>query len=138
MQLRKYVHPHWLWSAGQAVVQFVRAPRNNRLYAIKLFATRDAYDDEKYLYVNFFPGFMPAVVQFVDNDDGSFTDPFGSPMAPCIVMEKGESLTERTMRRKSDIFTTVQARSLEHVRNIPVIQTRSWVYLIPNQRHGCR
>ena len=90
----------------------MRAPRNNHLYAIKLFASRAAYDDEKYLYVNFFPCFMPAVVQYVDNDDGSFTDPFGSPMAPCIVMEKGVSLTERTMSRKSDIFTSVQASSL--------------------------
>ena len=29
-------------------------------------------------------------------------------MPPCLVMEKGESLTERTMRCKNDIFTTVQ------------------------------
>ena len=87
----------------------MRAPRNNHLYAIKLFASQAAFDDEKHLYVNFFPGFIPTVVQFVDNKDGGFTDPFGSPMPPCFIMKKGESLTERIMRRKSDIFTTIQA-----------------------------
>ena len=95
--------------AGQAVVQFVRAPHNNHLYAIKLFASRSAYDDEKHLYLHYFPTFMPTVVQFVDNEDGKFRDPLGAPMPPCFVMEKGESLTERIMRCKNDIFTTIQA-----------------------------
>ena len=87
----------------------MRAPQNNHLYAIKLFASRAAYDDEKHLYLHYFPTFMPTVVQFVDNDDGSFLDPRGLPMPPCFVMEKGESLSERTMRCSSDIFTIIQA-----------------------------
>ena len=95
--------------AGQAVVQFVRAPQNNHHYAVKLFASRTAYEDEKQLYLHCFPKFMPTVIQFVDNQDGKFCDPTGGPMPPCLVMEKGESLTERTMRRKNDIFTTIQA-----------------------------
>ena len=97
-------------SAGQAVVQFVRALQNNHHYAVKLFASRAAYDDEKHLYLHYFPKFMPTVIQFVDNEDEHFCDPKGAPMPPCFVMEKGESLTERTMRCKNDIFTIIQAR----------------------------
>ena len=86
----------------------MRAPQNNHLYAIKLFASRAAYDDEKHLYLHCFPTFMPTVMQFVDNDDGEFRDPLGNPMPPCFVMEKGVSLTERTMHCKNDIFTIIQ------------------------------
>ena len=97
-------------SAGQAVVQFLRATQNNHHYAMKLFASRAAYEEEKCLYLHHFLNFMPTVVQFVDNDDGKFCDPKRRPMPPCFVMEKGETLAERTVRCKNDIFTTVQVR----------------------------
>lgn len=89
----------------------MRAPQNNVVYAIKFFASHSAFEDEKRLYLHDFPNFMPTVVQFVGNEDGSFRDPFNGYMPPCFVMEKGESLTERTVRMscKKDIFTIIQA-----------------------------
>ena len=107
----------------------MRAPQNNHLYAIKLFASRAAYDDEKHLYLHYFPNFMPTVVQFCDNDDGKFRDPKGGPMPPCFVMEKGESLTERTMCRKSDIFTVIQARPA-YAADSDYAVGASWVVLL--------
>lgn len=99
--------------AGQALVQFVRSPQTHQQYAVKLFASRSAFEDEKGLYLTCCRGlFMPAVLEFVDNEDGSFRDPAGNAMPPCFVMEKGESLTERTARCKNDLVTIVQVRSV--------------------------
>jgi hypothetical protein len=100
--------------AGQAVVQFVRATTGSRDYAIKLFANGSDYKDEKNLYQQSDLGeFMPNVAEFVDNEDGRFCDPHGNQMPPCIVMEKGETLTDRTRLCGHDVFTIVQVSSCE-------------------------
>lgn len=97
--------------AGQAVVQFVRAPQTNAQYAMKLFAGRAAYNAERSLFAtDDLRDFMPPVVEFVDNEDGAFRDPFGNPMPPCFVMERGEALQERTARCAHDFFTIIQVR----------------------------
>lgn len=95
--------------AGQAVVQFVRAPKTNAQFAIKFFLSRAAYTAERRLFaIDDLREFMPPVVEFVDNEDGAFMDPFGNAMPPCFVMEKGEALPERTARCNHDFFTTIQ------------------------------
>ena len=97
--------------AGQAVVQFVLAPQSNCQYAIKFFANRSAYNDEKQLYLTSeLAQFMPTVLEFHDNLAGTSTDPLGNPLPPCFVMEKGESLSDRTKRCEHDLFTTIQVR----------------------------
>lgn len=107
--------------AGQALVQFVRSLQTHQQYAVKLFASRSAFEDEKGMYLRCCRGlFMPAVLEFVDNEDGSFRDPSGNPMPPCFVMEKGESLTERTTRCHNDLVTIVQVRAVAAARCTPL------------------
>lgn len=102
--------------AGQAVVQFVRAPQTNDVYAMKLFTSRRVFEDERRLYLNSgLASFMPTVVEFVENEDGAFRDPHGGNMPPALVMEKGETLTERIHRCKNNIFTTIQVRDLSRI-----------------------
>ena len=36
--------------------------------------------------------FLPKLHTIIANEAGSFTDPWGHPMPPCIVMERGEPL----------------------------------------------
>lgn len=97
--------------AGQAIVQFVRCLQTQQHYAIKFFASYAVFEDERDLYRNCCRGqFMPAVLEFVSNQDGSFRDSRGNPMPPCFVMEKGESLAQRMTRCKNDMFTLVQVR----------------------------
>lgn len=79
---------------------------------MKLFASRAAYVAERSLFaIDDLRDFMPPVVEFVDNEGGEFCDPFDNPMPPCFIMERGESLRERTARCKHDFFTTIQVRS---------------------------
>ena len=49
--------------------------------------------------------------RYIDNMDSSVKDPFGGLMPPCIVMEKGESLQDRALNSRIDVFTAAQARS---------------------------
>lgn len=42
--------------------------------------------------------FMPDAVKFVANEDSSVRDPFGNPMPPFLVMEKGECLSEHSTK----------------------------------------
>eukprot|EP00892_Ulva_mutabilis_P012607 jgi/Ulvmu1/9719/UM055_0057.1 len=95
---------------GQAVVQFVRCRQTSQTYAIKLFASRKVFEDEKCLYEDWFSVAIccrPTVLEFIGNEDGSFRDPLQRPMPPCFIMEKGESLVERTLRIQNDLFTKV-------------------------------
>eukprot|EP00892_Ulva_mutabilis_P010008 jgi/Ulvmu1/737/UM010_0110.1 len=117
---------------GQAVVQFVLAPQSNCQYAIKFFANRAAYNDEKQLYLTSeLAQFMPTVLEFHDNDgacgDTIATDPFGNPMPPCFVMEKGESLSDRTKRCEHDLFTTIQIIG-QVARCLSELHDRGWVH----------
>eukprot|EP00892_Ulva_mutabilis_P012610 jgi/Ulvmu1/9721/UM055_0060.1 len=113
---------------GQAVVQFVRAPQTNDVYAMKLFASRRIFEDERRLYLNSgLASFMPTVVEFVNNEGGAFKDPHGGEMPPLLVMEKGETLTERISRCKHDIFTTIQILG-QVGRCLSELHSRGWVH----------
>jgi hypothetical protein len=98
--------------AGQGVVQFARRVDGNHcLFAIKFFADRRDYLEEVEVYHSSpLAHFMPRVWRTESNDDGSIRDPFGGPMAPFIVMEKGQSLQDRARQCRVDVFTAAQVR----------------------------
>ena len=103
--------------AGQSVVQFARRTDGSgtAFVAIKFFAKRAAYEEEAAVYRTSPPKlqrFMPAVVKYADNSDGALRDPFGNPLPPFIVMEKGDSLSDRCRNMPVDLFTAAQVASL--------------------------
>jgi hypothetical protein len=101
--------------AGQAVVQFACHTVSKLEYAIKLFVSRAAFNDESEQYTrryNPLVQFLPRLHALVDNQDGQFQDAFGRSMPPCIVMERGESLDKWVQRNKRamDTFTCMQVQ----------------------------
>lgn len=95
------------------MVQFAKDRRNDLEYAIKFYLSRSAFVDEASLYTergNPLGQFLPEVRNIVSNEDGAFVDAFGAPMAPCIAMEKGESLDNWSARSKDglDMITGLQ------------------------------
>lgn len=68
------------------------------LVAIQFFANRREYEEEV-ATLDALPRslrtFTPTVLETVANADNSITCPFGTPVVPFIVMEKGESLRDR-------------------------------------------
>jgi hypothetical protein len=104
--------------AGQAIVQFATEMHTEAEYAIKFFATREAFMDEAALYRddkhNPLQSMLPAVRDIIDNREGRFTDAQGEALPPCIVMEKGEALNIWSRRNKGglDHMTALQVRLL--------------------------
>lgn len=95
------------------MVQFARRTDGCGMepYAIKFFLQRSSYQEEADLYRVSCPKlrrFMPKVVKYVTNDDKRVLDPFGNPLPPFIVMEKGESLRDRARNNPVDMFTAAQ------------------------------
>lgn len=104
---------HCVAHAGQAVVQIVEERNSRQDFAIKLFLSKVAFEQEKKLYVD--PNlplgrFLPNLRMVVDSPEGGFVDGRGNPMPPCIVMEKGEALDVWVKRGESgiDMVTGVQ------------------------------
>ena len=56
--------------------------------------------------------FMPAIVKYASNEDGSMRDPFGNPLPAFLIMEKGECLSERERSSIGGVVTI--ARQIEH------------------------
>lgn len=103
--------------AGQAVVQIVEERNSRQDFAIKLFLSQVAFEQEKRLYVDpTLPlgGFLPKLRMIVESPGGGLVDAAGHPMPPCIVMEKGEPLDMWMKRGESsiDMVTGVQVRAL--------------------------
>lgn len=91
--------------AGQAVIQFAKDKQTHEEFAIKVFLSRRAFEDEARLYeADSCPlgHFLPQVRDIVPNRDAQLVDAAGSPLPPCIVMEKGESL-DVWMLRSADM-----------------------------------
>ncbi|NJR41840.1 MAG: hypothetical protein HC767_03455 [Akkermansiaceae bacterium] len=106
--------------AGQAVIQFAKDRRNDLEYAVKFYLSHSAFTDEASLYTdrgNPLGEFLPEVRNIVPNVDGKFVDAFGAPMAPCIAMEKGESLDIWSARSGSglDMITALQVCTVNAV-----------------------
>lgn len=111
----------WLQHAGTALVQFARGTKGTGLevYAIKFFVRRGSYDEEACMYQSFPPElrrFMPTVVKYAPNTNRKIKDPFGRPLPPFIVMEKGESLRDRAKNCPVDVFTAAQVLVLLTVK----------------------
>lgn len=102
------------------MVQFARRTDGTGLapYAVKFFLMRSVYEEEADMYRNSPPKlkrFMPKVVKYVPNADDTIVDPFGNPLPPFIVMEKGESLRDRTRDTPVDVFTAAQVLPPENL-----------------------
>lgn len=98
-------------------MQFATDIRTEREYAIKFFATRDAFIDEAALYSdsqNPLNKLLPRVREICDNVDGRVTDAVGEALPPCIIMEKGEALNIWSRRNKGglDHMTALQVSGL--------------------------
>jgi hypothetical protein len=58
---------------------------------------------------------LPKVDGFFANQDNpAFVDPSGHRLPPCIVMERGESLDEWSIRRKPDVWAAMPVRPPTH------------------------
>ena len=54
--------------------------------------------------------FLPQVEAVCDTSTDGLVDPQGRPLPPCIVMEKGESLQDWSVRAEPDLFTVLAVR----------------------------
>jgi hypothetical protein len=66
---------------------------------------------------------MPVLVECQRNESCAVQDPFGHPMPPYIVLEKGESLKERTRGIPIDVFTAAQVSPIVLVILITVSES---------------
>jgi hypothetical protein len=100
-------------SAGQAVVQFARRAGAEEEVALKFFVSRRSFDAEKAIYTNMeLRKLLPRLQGLHDNNDGTFVDPHGNPLPPCIIMERGESLDEWSCCRLPDMWAAMPVCSL--------------------------
>ena len=106
------------WRAGQAVVQIAEDVRSRREYAFKFFISPVAFEQEARLYED--PEqplgrFLPELRCILDKSRGNeLHDRTGTPLPPCIVMEKGEAL---------DLFTARSEDGLDMVTGLQVCST---------------
>ncbi|NJR42311.1 MAG: hypothetical protein HC767_06280 [Akkermansiaceae bacterium] len=126
-------------------MQFARGTQGTGLgaYALKFFAHRTTYEEEAHMYQTFpqeLRRFMPTVVKFAANRDHAITDPFGSPLPPFIVMEKGESLRDRAKNSRVDVFTAAQVHAPQTVLKCSAKQNGAgcWVSEYPVLLSGSR
>lgn len=101
-------------AAGQGVVAFAVGSEDRLGYAIKFFVAPPAFVAERQLYESRVLGaLLPKIEDVYDPADtpGRFVDGQGSPLPPCIVMERGESLNEWSRRAKPDVFQSVAVRA---------------------------
>lgn len=68
--------------------------------------------------------FMPSVAKYVDNVDEALKDPFGNTLPPFIVMEKGESLSDRARNMPVDLFTAAQVMLSQNFKKIQSTKPR--------------
>jgi hypothetical protein len=79
------------------------------LVAIKFFARANNFQEESEVYRSSpLRHFMPMVSLIERNSNGAVKDPFGRPLAPFIVMEKGQSLQEKLMNGRLDPYGAAQ------------------------------
>jgi hypothetical protein len=61
-----------------------------------------------------------AACSYVNNDDGQFRDKAGNPMPPCIVIERGEGLRDRSKMAAADRAGTAQVHLHSLCSSAPV------------------
>lgn len=103
--------------AGHALVQVVRHTRTHEEYALKAFAAPGAFHAEAALYTDPsgpLAAFLPRLRALLDNADGTFRDPHGHKMPPCIMMEKGESLAAWCRREEPNRLQIYEVWGAHH------------------------
>eukprot|EP00892_Ulva_mutabilis_P002164 jgi/Ulvmu1/11949/UM082_0028.1 len=106
---------------GHSVVAFATGAHDRLPYAIKFFAVREPFDAELAVrrdeIISTLAPHIKAVSDPYNTDamPGHPVDRFGRPLPPCIVVARGESLTEWSRRAKPDVFQAVAV--LAHVAN---------------------
>lgn len=97
------------------MIQFAKDRRSGLQYALKFFLSRSTFNDEAALYTddtNPLGQFLPHLrnIAGVEGHDPAIVDPDGTPLPPCIVMEKGESLDVWMQRNRGgvDMVTGLQ------------------------------
>lgn len=95
--------------AGQGLIQFVRGTHSGTPYAMKFCITPSAFQIERSVYGNAeLAHVVPRVAATVANADGSFADPDGTPMPPCIIIERGRAIDEWAARVKPGVPAVAQ------------------------------
>eukprot|EP00892_Ulva_mutabilis_P002162 jgi/Ulvmu1/11947/UM082_0026.1 len=108
---------------GSAVVAFASCMYDKNEYAIKVFAQRERFEAEAALRSRItLHAILPRAPLVHDPLDAasSRVDLGGRVMAPCIVMPRGESLTQWSRRAKPDVFlaATVLSQVTTQLRNL--------------------
>lgn len=112
--------------AGQGIVQFATGA-DGLDYAIKFYVHESAFAQEQALYkAPALRDILPPVAALFDNADGSLADAKGRPVAPFVIVEKGESLNEWARRRTPDFPTALTvllhvAERLEKLHAVRVV-----------------
>jgi hypothetical protein len=102
-----------LCAAGQSVVQLVEDRRTRTQYAMKLFLSKQAFQEEKNLYMDSsmpLGAFLPELHRLVEAPHEEFTDVFGGFLPSCIIMEKGDTLDHWIKNHRHDLITGLQVR----------------------------
>lgn len=73
--------------------------------------------------------FLPKVDAVCDGSNGKLVDPRGRPLPSCIVMEKGESLQDWSLRAEPDMFTSLAVRADHDLNLIRPCNACSLAYL---------
>ena len=93
-------------------MQFVRRLKSKNgttEYALKFFARVRHFQEESEIFrTSPLRRFMPSMSRMERNADGALKDPFGKPLAPFIVMERGEVIQERVKSGPVDTFIAAQ------------------------------
>eukprot|EP00892_Ulva_mutabilis_P002163 jgi/Ulvmu1/11948/UM082_0027.1 len=106
---------------SHSVVAFAKGAYDCLPYAIKFFAARERFDAELAVRRDETIAALAPRIQAVhdpskpDPATGPTSDRFGRPLPPCIVVARGESLTEWSRRATPDVFQAVAV--LAHVAN---------------------
>lgn len=108
--------------AGQGLIQFARGTHSGVPYAMKFCITPSAFNVERAVYGNReLAHVVPRVASTVANSDGALSDPDGTPLPPCIVVERGRALDDWAARHRPDVLAVAQVpRPLPAYSAVPV------------------
>lgn len=133
--------------ADHSVVALGTGAYDHLPYALKFFASRKPFDAALALHRRDSLKALAPSIQTVydpaaaDGVTAGSADRFGRPLPPCIVMLRGESLTEWIRRSSPDVFQAVAVRN-SHVKPAnaalrgPTVQLLP-VYVQECSRHVC-
>lgn len=122
---------HLCGFSGRSIIQMARKPTGEKV-ALKLFTTQQHFKKETQAYQRLMVQYVPQegqlasqtlqvadtpppflnspllICESYDNTRGEHKDLFGQPLPPCIAMQCGIRLSDRTERCKLDIFEVLK------------------------------